>query len=157
MGHEGGTGVIRVDSLEGLVSLAGFLLAEGRQPWLAAYVDAAVHWRAVVVGGRLVASYRNPMRAGDFRSFAGDDPADVLATPPAGLERLAVAAVAALRLDFGGVDILEHASGRLYLLEANFPCYFAHAQVVAGIDVAGAMVERLIHRAHGLAGSVGRQ
>jgi len=145
-GHEGGTGVIRADSLEGLVSLADFLLAEGRQPWLVAYVKDAVHWRAVVVGERVVANYRNPLRPGDFRSFGGDDPADVFAAPPPGLAPLAIAAVKVLRLAFGGVDVLEHPGGRLYLLEANFPCYFAHAQEVAGIDVAGAMVEHLASR-----------
>ena len=149
-GHEGGTGVIRADSLEGLVSLADFLLAEGRQPWLVAYVDGAVHWRAVIVGGRMVASYRNPVRPGDFRSHGSDDPADVQAAPPQGLEALAAGAVRALRLAFGGVDVLAHPSGRLYLLEANFPCYFAHAQEVAGIDVAGAMVDYLWRRARTL-------
>jgi len=150
MGHEGGTGVIRIDSAQTLISLADFLLAQGEQPWLCAYIDEAVHWRAVVVGERMVASYRNPTRPGDFRSFASDDPEDIAATPPAGLASLAVAAVRALRLAFGGVDILEHPSGRLYLLEANFPCYFAHAQVVGGIDVAGAMVEHLMHRARAI-------
>ena len=57
---------------------------------------------------------------------------------------LAVSAVQAIRRELGGVDILEHPSGRLYLLEANFPCYFPQAQVVAGIDVAGAMVDHLL-------------
>jgi hypothetical protein len=152
-GHEGGTGVMRADSLEGLVSLADFLLAEGRQPWLCAYIAGAVHWRAVVVGERMVASYRNPVRPGDFRSFGSDDPADVLVTPPPGLAPLAVAAVKALRLTFGGVDVLAHSSGRLYLLEANFPCYFAHAQVIAGIDIAGAMLEHLARRARATGGS----
>jgi len=149
-GFEGGTGVMRVDSAEALLSLADFLLATGHVPWLTAYVDEAMHWRAVVVGERMVASYRNPARPGDFRSEGSDDPADVAAVPPAGVEPLAVAAVKALRLDFGGVDILEHPSGRLYLLEANFPCYFPHAQVVGGIDVAGAMVEHLMRRAKAL-------
>jgi len=150
-GFEGGTGVMRVDSAEALLSLADFLLATGQMPWLVAYVDNAVHWRAVVVGERMVASYRNPVRPGDFRSEGSDDATDVAATPPAGVESLAVAAVKALRLEFGGVDILEHPSGRLYLLEANFPCYFPHAQVVGGIDVAGAMVEHLMKRARRLA------
>jgi len=145
-GYEGGTGVMRIDSAEALASLADFLLAQGHQPWLNAYIDGATHWRAVVVGDRMVASYRNPTRAGDFRSYATDDPEDVMAAPPPGLEALAIAAVEALRLAFGGVDILEHPSGRLYLLEANFPCYFAHAQVVADIDVAGAMVDYLASR-----------
>ena len=55
-------------------------------------------------------------------------------------------------MELAGVDILQHPSGRLYLLEANFPCYFAHAQTLAGVDVAGAMVEHLMAKARGLAG-----
>ena len=66
-----------------------------------------------------------------------------MATPPDGLEELAVRAVHSIRREFGGVDVLEHPSGRLYLLEANFPCYFGQAQDVIGVDIAGAMVEEL--------------
>jgi hypothetical protein len=29
------------------------------------------------------------------------------------------------------------------MLEVNYPCYFAHAQIGAGVDVAGRMVAHL--------------
>lgn len=152
-GFEGGAGVMRVDSLASLFSLADFLSAQGAAAFLSAYVGDAEHWRVVVVGERAVAAHLNPLLADDFRSAPSDDPADFTATPDADLANLAVRAVRALRLEFGGVDILRHESGRLYLLEANFPCYFPTAQTVAGIDVAGAMVDHLIAKSRAFRGA----
>ena len=150
MGFEGGVGAIRVDSLPALYSSVDFLLASGQQPFLCAYIDGAVHWRATVVGDQVVAAYRNTPLADDFRTFGGEDPEDFTVSPDPAIADLAVRATRALRVEFAGVDILQHPSGRLYLLEANFPCYFAHAQAVAGIDVAGAMVEHLVGKARGM-------
>jgi hypothetical protein len=150
MGFEGGVGAIRVDALPALYSTMDFLLASGQQPFLCAFIDEAVHWRATVVGDRVVAAYRNTPIGDDFRTFGSEDPADFTETPDPALADLAVRATKALRVELAGVDILQHPSGRLYLLEANFPCYFAHAQEVAGIDVAGAMVEHLVGKARGM-------
>lgn len=143
-GGSGGVGTIQVDSLPGLFSTLDFLLAQGLQPMLSAFVDNALHWRAVVIGDRCIATYRNLQETDDFRSYASGDRADFTAAPPAALGELAVRAVQALRLEFGGVDLLEHPSGRLYVLEANFPCFFADPQTVAGIDVAGMMLDHLM-------------
>jgi glutathione synthase/RimK-type ligase-like ATP-grasp enzyme len=147
-GGEGGVGVMLAESLASLYALVDHLLDSGRQPWLTAFVADAMHWRVVVVGDDAVAAYRNPVEPGDFRSVASADPADVFATVAEPLAALAVAAVRTLRVETGGVDILEHPGGRLYLLEANFPCYFAHAQRIAGIDVAGRMVDHLLAKRH---------
>lgn len=65
-------------------------------------------------------------------------------------------AVRALRYEFGGVDILEHPTGRLYLLESNFPCYFATPQEVIGTDVAGAMLEYLVEKSRRLSAELER-
>lgn len=143
-GGEGGVGVMLAESLAGLFALVDHLLDSGRQPWLAAFVAAAEHWRVIVVGDTAVAAYRNPLAVDDFRSVAGSAPGDVTITVEPRLAALAVAAVRTLRVETGGVDILVHPSGRLYLLEANFPCYFAHAQRLAGVDIAGRMVEHLL-------------
>jgi glutathione synthase/RimK-type ligase-like ATP-grasp enzyme len=117
---------------------------------LVAYVADAVSWRVVVVGGRAVAACRNAVGADDFRSHSTEAAADHTANPPRAIARLAVRAVRALRLEFGGVDILAAPDGRLWLLESNFPCYFAHAWDIGGIDVAGAMVAHLMAKAHRL-------
>ena len=55
--------------------------------------------------------------------------------------------------EFGGVDLLRHPGGRWYLLEVNMPCYYPHAQEVAGVDIAGAMVDHLHAKALRLAAS----
>lgn len=146
-GFSTGVGVGRIDSLAGLFSFADLALALGRHPLLMAYVPDSVHWRMVVVGDRAVAAYRNVIRADDFRSTATRDEADYATAAGAGLTDLAVRATRALRLEFAGVDILEHPSGRAYLLEANFPCYYAQAQDVAGVDISGAMIDHLIRKA----------
>jgi glutathione synthase/RimK-type ligase-like ATP-grasp enzyme len=66
-----------------------------------------------------------------------------LAEVPAAVADLAGWAVHAGRVEFGGVDLLEDVNGQLYLSEVNYPCYFAHAQLGAGVDVAGRMVAHL--------------
>jgi hypothetical protein len=151
LGHSRGVGVMRADSLPALFSIVDFALAEGTRPLLTSYVPDAVHWRVVVVGDKAVASYRNVTDDDDFRTSGSDAIDDYRATPPEGCLELAVAACHALRVDHGGVDILEHPSGRLYVLEANFPCYYAQAQLQGGVDVAGAMVDCLLAKAEALA------
>jgi hypothetical protein len=152
-GYSLGTGVGRVDSLPSLYSFVDLTLALGKTPVLMAYVPEAVHWRLVVVGDRVAASYRNLLPPDDIRSNASSDPADYAAAPPPGMEEIAVRSTHALHLEFGGVDIVEHPpSGRMYILENNFPCYFAQAQDVAGVDVSGAMVDHLLRKAERLDG-----
>jgi|UPI000831D347 hypothetical protein len=153
-GGSGGIGVMRADSMPALASMVEFLLAKGVLPMLSSFVADAVCWRVVVVGERAVCACRNPVPSGDFRSGQADRPEDYVAAIPAQLAELAVAAVRLLRLEFGGVDILEHASGRLYLLEANFPCYFAPADQIGGADIAGAMLDHLIKKRLRLAAQV---
>jgi hypothetical protein len=149
-GGSGGIGTIQVDTFAGLFSLVDFLLDRGILPLLCAFIDNAVHWRAIVLGRQVIAAYRNTPEDNDFRTYASDAADDFVVEPPDALCPIAVSAVRALRLEFGGVDLLAHPSGRIYLLEVNFPCFFAHPQTVAGIDVAGTMVDHLITKSRTL-------
>lgn len=151
-GGEGGIGVMLLESAASLMSVLDHLFASGRTPQLMAYVPDATHWRVVVVGARAVAAYRNHPYPDDFRTGPSREPADYVVPTPSPLTALAVAATQAIRREFAGVDILVHASGRLYLLEANFPCYFPQAQLVGGIDVAGAMLDHLLEKSARLRG-----
>jgi hypothetical protein len=152
MGGSGGVGVMTATTLPALFSLVDYLYDLGVAPYLMAYVDNAVHWRVVVVGDRAVAAYRNTLEEDDFRTYAGEATEDYFADVRPDLAELAVRAVGVVRRETGGVDLLEHPSGRIYLLEANFPCYFPQAQLVAGIDIAGMMVDHLVAKSHALAG-----
>jgi hypothetical protein len=145
-GGEGGVGVMLLESWPALLSVLDQLFAAGRAPQIMTYVAGAVHWRVVVVGARAVAAYRNHVHADDFRSGPSSDAADYEVPSPSPLTELAIAATRAIRREFAGVDVLVHPSGRMYLLEANFPCYFPQAQLTGGIDVAGAMVEHLLEK-----------
>jgi hypothetical protein len=150
MGYSRGVGVMRADSPESLYSIVDFAEAEGKSPLLCAYVEDATHWRLIVVGDRVVAGYRNRKDRNDFRTYADEDPEDFAQPIRPAIAELAARAVSTLRYEFGGVDILEHPTGRLYLLESNFPCYFATPQEVVGTDVAGAMLDYLIEKSRRL-------
>jgi glutathione synthase/RimK-type ligase-like ATP-grasp enzyme len=143
-GFSRGVGVIVIESRRALYSTVDYLVTQGIIPLLMPFVDDALHWRVVVVGDKAVASYRNVTEDEDFRTYASAEAEDYLAPLPPSVAGVAVAATAALRVETAGVDILEHPSGRLYVLEANFPCYFAQAQQLIGVDVAGAMVQHLV-------------
>jgi len=147
-GGEGGVGVMRADNEASLRGLIDYLVrGQGRVPTLSAYVPDAMHFRVIVVGDRAVACYDNPVREGDFRSSPSDDAASYRAEVPGWLADPAVRAVRAHRLFFGGVDLLRHPSGRVYVLEVNFPCFFAQATLGGGVDVAGPMIDFLSERA----------
>jgi RimK-like ATP-grasp domain/2OG-Fe(II) oxygenase superfamily len=148
----GGLGVIRIDTLAGLFSTMDYVRSSGRIPVLMAYVPDATHWRCVVVGDRVVGFYRNHMAPDDFRTVASNDPKDYQDEPRAEILASAVKSAAALDVEFGGVDILEDPNGRHYVVECNFPCYFARAQVVGGHEVSGAMLDWLSRKAEKLEG-----
>lgn len=142
-GGEGGVGVMRADTFEGLQSLLEFLVSQGHRPEVQTFVPDAMHWRAVVVGERVVAAYKNPIKDNDFRSWPSGDDADYGTEAPPAVTAAALAATRALRMEFAGVDVLEHPSGRVYVLEANCPCYHPQAEH-HGVDVAGPMVDHLV-------------
>jgi len=147
-GMSRGVGVMLARDWASVFGLIDYLSSQNVAPHLMAFVDDAVHWRVVVVGGSAIAAYRNPLEHDDFRTYASEVPDDYSADVPDEMADIAVRSVAAIRREFGGVDLLEHPSGRIYLLEANFPCYFAQAQLSGGIDVAGRMVDHLAAKAH---------
>jgi hypothetical protein len=151
MGYSRGLGVMRADSSEALYSLVDYMTAENKTPLLASFVEDAVHWRLIVVGNRIAAGYRNRKDYNDFRTYADSDPDDFTQPIRPELAEVGRRAVETLRYEFGGVDVLEHPSGRLYLLESNFPCYFATPQEIVGTDVAGAMLDHLIEKSRRLA------
>lgn len=143
---EGGDGVLLAESMRALRGLADLFVSRGLGGRMATFVPDATHWRLIVVGDRVVTAYRNPTRAGDFRSEPASDPADYGLSPAPEMADLAIRAAAVSGTHFAGVDVLEHPSGRLYLLEANFPCYFPQAESFGAADVSGAIVSFLLAR-----------
>ena len=147
LGRSSGIGVMLAESFSSLRSLVEYALAQGHNPLLCQFVRDAVHWRVIVLGQESIATYRNKRVADDFRSRGSTDLADFKATPPARVIDTALRATAAFRLQFAGVDVLEDTAGQAWFLEANFPCYYPHAQLYGGVDIAGRMVDFLAAKA----------
>ncbi|MBK9258286.1 MAG: 2OG-Fe(II) oxygenase [Polyangiaceae bacterium] len=152
----GGVGVLRIDTLAGLFSTMDHARASGRIPQLMTYIPDAIHWRCIVVGDRVVGFYRNRTDPDDFRTHASDDPCDYRDPPSPEILGSAIRSAAAIDVEFGGVDVLEDASGQHYVIECNFPCYFARAKLVGGHDVAGSMIDWLARKADRLVSSLGQ-
>jgi RimK family alpha-L-glutamate ligase len=113
--------------------------------------------RAVVVGGRLLGAIErrapdgewrtNVSRAGSVRPFE---------LSPA-WEQLALRAAAAVGADYAGVDLIPARDGSVYVLEVNGVPGWRGFQHATGLDVAGAIVDHLVHRVRAkdpLAGNV---
>jgi len=111
------------------------------------FFEHDIQYRLVVVGDRVVGTEGRKAAAGDFRTNNWDSEELGKVAPPQQAVDMAVRAAKAVRLEFGGVDILADHNGRLKLTEMNFPCYFADQQALTGVDIAGAMVEYLIEKA----------
>ena len=143
-GGEGGVGVLQVDSRPALFSLVDFLLAHGHSVQLQQFIPDGQHVRAVVVGNSVVTAYRNIIDPDDFRTSPSRDIADYhLALSPA-LSQIAVNATHLTGVEFAGVDLLLDCHGTPYVLEANFPCFHAQAERVAGAPVSAAMIDYLM-------------
>jgi glutathione synthase/RimK-type ligase-like ATP-grasp enzyme len=144
MGGEGGVGVARVDSWPSAYSVADLATSRASTVFVREFVPDALHWRLVVVADRVVAAYPNPTKDDDFRSRAPTDADDYRREPPPAAVEVAVRAVATLDVDLGGVDVLVTQDGRALVLEVNFPCFFAQAEIRAGVDVGGPIVDALL-------------
>jgi hypothetical protein len=145
-GGEVGIGTMRADSMPSLVGLLDLLWSRGEAPRLMSYVDGAMHWRVIVLDGHVLTAYRNPLRPGDFRSGPAAAPEDYHLQPPADVAAVAVAGAAVGGAALGGADVLVHESGRIYLLEVNFPCFFPQAETFGKVEVGRALVASLLRR-----------
>lgn len=148
-GGSHGVGVMKVDSLESLRSVIGFISNEySAEIALRQFIHDARHIRVVVVGDTVadIIEY-NPQRD-DFRTNAVSVPSVVDRNDlEEKYRRIAVDAVTALDLEFGGVDLLIDTSGNAYIAEINYPCNFARNQMNTHTDIAAKMVNYLYTKA----------
>lgn len=145
LGGSHGVGVMKIDSLESLVSVADFLIgSKGDAKYmLRQYIDHEYSARLTVVGNKVADSIEYKRVSGDFRSNVGSELTVSVKKFDASIEALAIRAVAVLQSDFGGVDILIDKHGNGFLAEVNIPCFFPRSQMISGVDIAGQLVELL--------------
>jgi len=140
-GSEGGVGIIKVDTLEGLFSLIDYLQYA---PLLMEYFEHIVSYRVVVLNGEAIAVEARHSGADDFRTNSAgggslgkvDAPENVLTT--------AIRAADILQSEFGGIDIIQSDNGEIRFCEMNYPCYFADQQKEGDIDISGKMIDYLM-------------
>lgn len=143
MGGSHGVGVMKLDSMDSLSSVADYLSGTDDAFIMRQYLHYTAHARLIVLGDRVISSIEYKKVPGDFRSNVGTTLQVLPKDFGSEINQLAVESVRVLRYEFGGVDILIDADGQPYIAEVNFPCFFPRAQHITGHDIAGEMVAYL--------------
>jgi RimK family alpha-L-glutamate ligase len=102
--------------------------------------------RAFVVGGRVVSAIERRASDGGWRTNVSRGGAALPFELPPSWEPIALRAAAAMGADYAGVDLLPSRDGTLYVLEVNGIPGWQGLQQVTKSDVAGAIVDHLVHR-----------
>jgi glutathione synthase/RimK-type ligase-like ATP-grasp enzyme len=147
-GGSHGIGIIKVDSLESLMSIVDYLVKVGSGSHiLRQYIDYQDHARLIVLNNKVIDSVKYHRVPGDFRSNVGKKITIEPKKYSSQVEKIAVEAVKALRAEFGGVDILIDKAGKPFLAEVNVNCYFTYTQLSTGNDIAKQLIQHLTSKA----------
>src|SRR5579872_1232770 len=147
-----GVGTMIAETPQAVTSLLETLWAMGQDIILQQYIAEAKgrDLRAIVVGGKVIASMRRQAKAGEFRSNLHRGGQGLHAPLDAQYRRAAVSATRVMGLEIAGVDILETREGPK-ILEINSSPGLEGIERASGVDVAAAIVahaERYLAR-HG--------
>ncbi len=147
MGLSGGIGIIKVESLDSLMSLVDYLVTDNKIVCIMrSYVKHTRQGRLVVLGKKVIASYEKIVQH-DFRSNIRFNHKKKKIRYPKNIEQIAIKAVNSLGLEFGGVDLLFNEEGLPYIAEVNAPFYFPIAQRVTGVNITDQMLDYLVKKA----------
>jgi len=144
-GGSHGVGVMKVDSLSALNSLADYFKGKKERVIMRQFIPGGRSARLIVLGGKVIDSIEYKAPKGDFRSNVGATPIVKQKKFSKAIENLAIKAVDAMDYEFGGVDVLIH-KGKGYVAETNFPCFFPRCSMVTGKDIAGAILDYLVKK-----------
>ena len=141
-----GAGVMKMNSMESLLSVIGFLKKSGAMKMvLREYIDSYRHARLIVLGDKVIDSIEYIVPQNDFRTNAGSP--EVRAEKfPDSFSEIAVKAIKIIDLEFGGIDILVGKNNQPYLAEVNFPCYFPRNQLTTGVNISDQMIDYLVDK-----------
>lgn len=136
-----GIGTMIAETPQAVTSLLETLWAMGQDIVLQQYIAEAKgrDLRAIVVGGRVVASMRRQAKAGEFRSNLHRGGLGVRAALDDRYRRVAIAATRVMGLEVAGVDMLETREGPK-ILEINSSPGLEGIERASGIDVASAII-----------------
>jgi ribosomal protein S6--L-glutamate ligase len=136
-----GIGTMIAETPQAVTSLLETLWAMGQDIILQEYIAESKgrDYRAIVVGGRVVAAMRRQAKQGEFRSNLHRGGHGVPVTLERAYRMAAVAATRVMGLEVAGVDMLEGKTGPK-ILEINSSPGLEGIERASGIDVAGAIV-----------------
>jgi ribosomal protein S6--L-glutamate ligase len=144
-----GKGVILAESVKSAESVLDAMNSLGADILIQAFIDEAegIDYRAIVVGGRVVAAMSRQAGEGEFRSnlHRGGTAAGVTLDPV--YEATAVHAAEVLGLNIAGVDMIPSKEGPM-VLEVNSSPGLEGIEGATGTDVAGAMIDFVMTSAH---------
>jgi RimK family alpha-L-glutamate ligase len=106
-----------------------------RAPDATAFED----WRVFISNGRLLAAMARRGKTWITNVHQGAEP--VLHDPDEEMQRLALAAVAAVGADYAGVDLIRGADGQLMVLEINSNPAWKGLQSVTHVDIASQLAD----------------
>jgi ribosomal protein S6--L-glutamate ligase len=136
-----GIGTMIAETPQAVTSLLETLWAMGQDIILQEYIAESKgrDYRAIVVGGRVVAAMRRQAKQGEFRSnlHRGGHGVRILLERPYRIA--AVAATRVMGLEVAGVDMLESKSGPK-ILEINSSPGLEGVERASGVDVAVAII-----------------
>lgn len=140
-----GVGVMLAESAASARGLLDTLLHLQREAVVQRYLAGREDLRVIVLAGRILASMRRRAPLDDFRSnlHRGGEAAPV-GDLPATWAAIALRATAALGLDFAGVDLMADADGQALVLEVNPVPSLEGIERVSGVDVADAIMGRVL-------------
>lgn len=136
-----GIGTMIADTRGAVMSLLETLWAMGQDIILQEYIaeSKGKDYRAIVVGGRVIAAMRRQAKKGEFRSNLHRGGLGVSVTLPKAYEKAAIASVKVMGLEVAGVDMLEGKDGPK-ILEINSSPGLEGIERTSGVDVAGSIV-----------------
>lgn len=143
-GGSSGSGVVKTDSLSSLISVLGVMLKKASgNVVLKQYIEHDEQARIVVLGDKVVGQKANIKNGEEIRLNTGANFTQEARDYPEYVQEMAIKATNLLGLEFAGVDILVGNDGKYYVAEVNIPCAFTYVEDVAGVDIAGQIVEYL--------------
>jgi ribosomal protein S6--L-glutamate ligase len=137
-----GIGTMIAETPQAVTSLLETLWAMGQDIILQEYIAESKgrDYRAIVVGGRVIAAMRRQAKKGEFRSNLHRGGHGVSVSLDRRYRIAAIAASKVMGLEVAGVDMLEGRDGPK-ILEINSSPGLEGIERASGIDVAGAIIE----------------
>jgi len=147
-----GIGTMIAETSAAVTSLLETLWAMGQDIILQEYIAESKgrDYRAIVVGGRVVAAMRRQAKKGEFRSNLHRGGEGVGIDLPDPYRKAAIDAVRVMGLEVAGVDMLEGRDGPK-ILEINSSPGLEGIERTSGVDVANAIIahaEKVARRRH---------